>query len=104
MLLPLSDASDSRLFELVSMVVSYGGRWKVKVEQSCEILHWFQPNDSWASPTQADDLLFSSSVTNFAGSRVLHMFGGIAGLWVHLLKAHDWPIRPSKQVHDFMWS
>ena len=30
MLLPLSDASDSRLFELGSMVVSYGGRWKVK--------------------------------------------------------------------------
>ena len=31
--------------------------------------------------TQIDDLLFSSGVIDFAGSRVVHMVGGIIGLW-----------------------
>ncbi|KAK7852082.1 ammonium transporter 1 member 2 [Quercus suber] len=45
------------------------------------VSHWFWSSDGWASPTRTDDLLFGSGVIDFAGSGVVHMVGGIAGLW-----------------------
>ncbi|XP_031250918.1 ammonium transporter 1 member 2-like [Pistacia vera] len=45
------------------------------------VSHWFWSSDGWASPTRADNLLFGSGVIDFAGSGVVHMVGGIAGLW-----------------------
>ncbi|KAL2325299.1 hypothetical protein Fmac_024357 [Flemingia macrophylla] len=46
------------------------------------VSHWFWSSDGWASPTRAHgSLLFNSGVIDFAGSGVVHMVGGIAGLW-----------------------
>ena len=45
------------------------------------ISHWFQSSDDWANLTQTSDLLFGSSVVDFASLRVVHMVGGIASLW-----------------------
>ncbi|KAJ7978201.1 Ammonium transporter [Quillaja saponaria] len=45
------------------------------------VSHWFWSADGWASPTRTGDLLFGSGVIDFAGSGVVHMVGGIAGLW-----------------------
>ncbi|EXB93137.1 Ammonium transporter 1 member 2 [Morus notabilis] len=46
------------------------------------VSHWFWSPDGWASPSRPDnDLLFGSGVIDFAGSGVVHMVGGIAGLW-----------------------
>ncbi|KAF6144393.1 hypothetical protein GIB67_024620 [Kingdonia uniflora] len=45
------------------------------------VSHWFWSSDGWASPTRADNLLFDSGVIDFAGSGVVHLVGGIAGLW-----------------------
>ena len=45
------------------------------------VSHWFWSSDGWASPTRTSDLLFGSGVIDFAGSGVVHMVGGIAGLW-----------------------
>ncbi|KAK1260898.1 Ammonium transporter 1 member 1 [Acorus gramineus] len=43
--------------------------------------HWFWSPDGWASASRTDgDLLFGSGVIDFAGSGVVHMVGGIAGL------------------------
>ncbi|KAL3517754.1 hypothetical protein ACH5RR_020343 [Cinchona calisaya] len=44
------------------------------------VSHWFWSADGWASPA-AQTLLFGSGVVDFAGSGVVHMVGGIAGLW-----------------------
>ncbi|XVE72844.1 hypothetical protein DITRI_Ditri11bG0070800 [Diplodiscus trichospermus] len=48
--------------------------------------HWFWSADGWASPARADNLLFGSGVIDFAGSGVVHMVGGIAGLWGALIE------------------
>ncbi|KAI4382568.1 hypothetical protein MLD38_008518 [Melastoma candidum] len=48
--------------------------------------HWFWSADGWASPARADGLLFGSGVIDFAGSGVVHMVGGIAGLWGALIE------------------
>ncbi|CAO2814016.1 unnamed protein product [Amaranthus hypochondriacus] len=45
------------------------------------VSHWFWSVDGWASPTRTDNLLFGSGVIDFAGSGVVHMVGGVAGLW-----------------------
>ncbi|KAK8966384.1 Ammonium transporter 1 member 1 [Platanthera guangdongensis] len=47
------------------------------------VSHWFWSADGWASANRnpGDSLLFGSGVIDFAGSGVVHMVGGIAGLW-----------------------
>ncbi|GMI66405.1 ammonium transporter 1;1, ARABIDOPSIS THALIANA AMMONIUM TRANSPORT 1 [Hibiscus trionum] len=45
------------------------------------VSHWFWSADGWASAAREDNLLFGSGVIDFAGSGVVHMVGGIAGLW-----------------------
>ncbi|KAA8550688.1 hypothetical protein F0562_002372 [Nyssa sinensis] len=50
------------------------------------VSHWFWSGDGWASAARADNLLFGSGVIDFAGSGVVHMVGGIAGLWGALIE------------------
>ncbi len=50
------------------------------------VSHWFWSSDGWASATKSQDLLFGSGVVDFAGSGVVHMVGGIAGLWGALIE------------------
>ncbi|CAM8894433.1 unnamed protein product [Rhodiola kirilowii] len=50
------------------------------------VSHWFWSSDGWASPARTDGLLFGSGVMDFAGSGVVHMVGGIAGLWGALIE------------------
>ncbi|KAL2555389.1 Ammonium transporter 1 member 2 [Forsythia ovata] len=51
------------------------------------VSHWFWSGDGWASAAKFDnDLLFGSGVIDFAGSGVVHMVGGIAGLWGALIE------------------
>ncbi|OVA02282.1 Ammonium transporter [Macleaya cordata] len=50
------------------------------------VSHWFWSSDGWASPSRTDNLLFGSGVIDFAGSGVVHMVGGIAGLWGALIE------------------
>ncbi|KAE8692158.1 Ammonium transporter 1 member 1 [Hibiscus syriacus] len=45
------------------------------------VSHWFWSADGWGSAAREDNLLFGSGVIDFAGSGVVHMVGGIAGLW-----------------------
>ncbi|CAN7014919.1 hypothetical protein IGI04_013363 [Brassica rapa subsp. trilocularis] len=50
------------------------------------VSHWFWSSDGWASPARSENLLFQSGVIDFAGSGVVHMVGGIAGLWGALIE------------------
>nr|WBY73664.1 ammonium transporter 1;2 [Spirodela polyrhiza] len=50
------------------------------------VSHWFWSADGWASPSRPDNLLFGSGSIDFAGSGVVHMVGGIAGLWGALIE------------------
>ncbi|KAL9341805.1 hypothetical protein Peur_065130 [Populus x canadensis] len=51
------------------------------------VSHWFWSGDGWASPVKSDNnLLFGSGAIDFAGSGVVHMVGGIAGLWGALIE------------------
>nr|GLL44182.1 ammonium transporter 1 member 1-like [Ipomoea trifida] len=50
------------------------------------VSHWFWSGDGWASPFKASNLLFGSGVIDFAGSGVVHMVGGIAGLYGALIE------------------
>ncbi|XP_010263964.1 PREDICTED: ammonium transporter 1 member 1-like [Nelumbo nucifera] len=51
------------------------------------VSHWFWSPDGWASAFRTDnDLLFGSGVIDFAGSGVVHLVGGIAGLWGALIE------------------
>ncbi|PIA40097.1 hypothetical protein AQUCO_02500073v1 [Aquilegia coerulea] len=50
------------------------------------VSHWFWSSDGWASPTRADNLLFDSGVIDFAGSGVVHLVGGVAGLMGALIE------------------
>ncbi|KAM1104457.1 hypothetical protein ACFX15_012480 [Malus domestica] len=45
------------------------------------VAHWFWSVDGWASALNTGNLLFGTGVIDFAGSGVVHMVGGIAGLW-----------------------
>ncbi|KAK6915304.1 Ammonium transporter AmtB-like domain [Dillenia turbinata] len=48
--------------------------------------HWFWSGDGWASASKTRNLLFGSGAIDFAGSGVVHMVGGIAGLWGALIE------------------
>jgi Amt family ammonium transporter len=48
--------------------------------------HWFWSGDGWASPTNTGNLLFGTGVIDFAGSGVVHMVGGIAGMYGALIE------------------
>ena len=50
------------------------------------VSHWFWSGDGWASATNTGNLLFGTGVIDFAGSGVVHMVGGIAGLWGALIE------------------
>ncbi|XP_022854551.1 ammonium transporter 1 member 2 isoform X1 [Olea europaea var. sylvestris] len=51
------------------------------------VSHWFWSGDGWGSAAKSDnDILFGSGVIDFAGSGVVHMVGGIAGLWGALIE------------------
>ncbi|KAL5996825.1 Ammonium transporter 1 member 1 [Asimina triloba] len=50
------------------------------------VSHWFWSSDGWGSPARAENLLFGTGVIDFAGSGVVHMVGGIAGLWGALIE------------------
>ncbi|KAK7290421.1 hypothetical protein RIF29_04837 [Crotalaria pallida] len=50
------------------------------------VSHWFWSADGWASATNSGNLLFGTGVIDFAGSGVVHMVGGIAGLWGALIE------------------
>ncbi|XP_075654308.1 ammonium transporter 1 member 1 [Castanea sativa] len=50
------------------------------------VSHWFWSADGWASAFNTNDLLFKSGVIDFAGSGVVHMVGGVAGLWGALIE------------------
>ncbi|MQM20539.1 hypothetical protein Taro_053561 [Colocasia esculenta] len=50
------------------------------------VSHWFWSVDGWASASRPDNLLFRSGAIDFAGSGVVHMVGGVAGLWGALVE------------------
>lgn len=50
------------------------------------VSHWLWSSDGWLSATNAGNLLFGSGAIDFAGSGVVHMVGGIAGLWGALIE------------------
>ncbi|KAL7081311.1 hypothetical protein ACP275_14G031800 [Erythranthe tilingii] len=50
------------------------------------VSHWFWSSDGWASAGKTENLLFGSGVIDFAGSGVVHMVGGIAGLYGALIE------------------
>lgn len=50
------------------------------------VSHWFWSADGWASASNTGNLLFGSGVIDFAGSGVVHMVGGIAGLYGALVE------------------
>ncbi|GKE85550.1 ammonium transporter 1 member 1, partial [Tanacetum coccineum] len=50
------------------------------------VSHWFCSVDGWASASNLDNLFLGSGVIDFAGSGVVHMVGGIAGLWGALIE------------------
>ncbi|KVH91029.1 ammonium transporter 1 member 1 [Cynara cardunculus var. scolymus] len=50
------------------------------------VSHWFWSVDGWASATNLDNLFLGSGVIDFAGSGVVHMVGGVAGLYGALIE------------------
>ncbi|CAF2128612.1 hypothetical protein BRARA_C03943 [Brassica rapa] len=50
------------------------------------VAHWFWSPDGWASPFLSENRLFGTGAIDFAGSGVVHMVGGIAGLWGALIE------------------
>ncbi|CAH1420183.1 unnamed protein product [Lactuca virosa] len=51
------------------------------------VSHWVWSSDGWASASRTSgSLLFGSGAIDFAGSGVVHMVGGIAGLWGALIE------------------
>lgn len=50
------------------------------------VSHWVWSPDGWLSASKSDSLLFGSGVYDFAGSGVVHLVGGLAGLWGALIE------------------
>eukprot|EP01018_Ginkgo_biloba_P033041 Gb_41196 [translate_table: standard] len=50
------------------------------------VSHWVWSTDGWASAGKNAGLLFGSGVIDFAGSGVVHLVGGVAGLWGALIE------------------
>ncbi|XP_054805292.1 ammonium transporter 1 member 1-like [Prosopis cineraria] len=51
------------------------------------VSHWVWSSDGWANAGRPEsDLLFGSGAIDFAGSGVVHMVGGVAGLWGALIE------------------
>ncbi|XP_008799174.3 ammonium transporter 1 member 3-like [Phoenix dactylifera] len=50
------------------------------------VAHWVWSSDGWLSPNSGGSLLFGSGAIDFAGSGVVHLVGGVAGLWGALIE------------------
>lgn len=50
------------------------------------VSRWLWSSDGWISATNTSNLLFGTGAIDFAGSGVVHMVGGIAGLWGALIE------------------
>ncbi|KAK8672246.1 hypothetical protein V6N13_110619 [Hibiscus sabdariffa] len=50
------------------------------------VSHWFWATDGWASAFRTNKFLFDSGVIDFADSGVIHIVGGVAGLWGALIE------------------
>ncbi|KAK8691647.1 hypothetical protein V6N13_075148 [Hibiscus sabdariffa] len=50
------------------------------------VSHWFWATDGWANAFQTNKFLFDSGVIDFVDSDVVHIVGGVAGLWGVLIE------------------
>ncbi|KAL4340117.1 hypothetical protein GQ457_08G022850 [Hibiscus cannabinus] len=50
------------------------------------VSYWFWATDGWASAFRTNKFLFDSGVIGFADSGIVHIVGGVAGLWGALIE------------------
>ncbi|KAK8673633.1 hypothetical protein V6N13_111955 [Hibiscus sabdariffa] len=50
------------------------------------VSHWVWTTDGWASAFRTNKFLFDNGVIDFAGSGVVHIVGGVVGLWGALIE------------------